>query len=273
MIPGQIADVRADHVTGSGKVNLFHATLKLDDANFFKPDYSINSKEIEKVLEQGKTKFSAYVNGLQTVGKEWSNDIRKEVIEIGELSKRAAPNLKPLKDYYASELQKIKDEILSDKSVKELGELLKNIFGAIAHSAGEIFSKVSELVETLVHSLQTAFASVIESVDKELIPQLKELAEKLTAIAADISKTIIEISAGYLATISQLIEKYQPEIKQLATVFGELGQDVGRFIQKAYEHVRIILVEQWKSIYNEIQALPIFDELRAHYDEVSSPFS
>lgn len=269
MIPGQVADIRSDRVTGSGKVNLFHATLKLDDANFCKPDYSINSKEIEKVLDQGKTKFSDYVNGLQNVGKEWSNDIRKEVTQIGELSKRAAPNLTPLKEYYTSELQKIKNEILSDKSVKELGEVLKTLFGAIANSFGEIFSKISELVEAVSHSFQSVFANVIETIDKELIPQLKEVAEKLTEVAAELSKTIIEIAAGYLATISQLIEKYQPEIKQLAAVIGELGQDVARFLQKAYEHVSVILVEQWKNIYNEIQALPVFDELKAQYDEVS----
>ncbi|KAJ8916580.1 hypothetical protein NQ315_000224 [Exocentrus adspersus] len=268
LIPGQIADVRADHVTGGGKVNLFHATLKLDHANFLKPDYSINSKEIESVLDQGKNKFSDYVNGLQNIGKGWSNDIRKEVSQLGDLSKRAAPNLKPLRDYYTSELQKIKNEILADKSVKELGELLRKVFGAVAHSVGEIFAKVSELVESVVHSFQTAFAHVIESIDKELIPELKSVAEKLTQVAADIAKTIVEIAAGYLAMISKLIEKYQPEIKQLAAVFGELGQDVGRFIQKAYEHVTIILTEQWKNIYNEIQALPVFEEIKAQYEEL-----
>ncbi|KAJ8954487.1 hypothetical protein NQ314_007093 [Rhamnusium bicolor] len=270
LIPGQIADVRADHVIGSGKINLFHATLKLDDANFFKPDYSINSKEIEKVLDQSKQRFTEYVNGIQNLGKEWSNDIRKEVTQLGELSKRSVPNLKPLRDYYTSEIQKIKNEILADKSVKELGELFKKVFGAVAHSVGEIFSKLSELVENISHSFQVAFANVIETIDKELIPQLRDLAEKLTAVAADIAKTVVEIAAGYLATISQLIEKYQPEIKQLAATFGELGQDVARFLQKAYEHVRIILVEQWTRIYNEIKALPVFDEIRAQYEDVSN---
>ncbi|KAJ8950746.1 hypothetical protein NQ318_011239 [Aromia moschata] len=267
LIPGQIADVRADHVTGGGKVNLFQATLKLDDANFFKPDYSVNSKEVEKVLDQAKTRFANYINGLQNIGKEWSEDVRNEVSQLGELSKRATPNLQPLKDYYTSELQKIKNEILADKSLKEINELLKKVFGAIAQSVGELFSKASELIESVVHSIQVAFAGVVESIDKELIPQLKEVAAKLSEVAADLAKTMVEIAAGYLATISQVIEKYQPEIQQLAATFGELGQDVARFVQKAYQQVRVILIEQWKKIYNEIKALPIFDELKAQYEE------
>ncbi|KAJ8984123.1 hypothetical protein NQ317_017333 [Molorchus minor] len=267
LIPGQIADVRADHITGGGKVNLYQATLKLDDANFFKPDYSINSKEIEKVLNQAKQKFTEYINGLQNVGKTFSDDIRKEVSQLGDLGNRATPNLKPLRDYYTSELRKIKDEILADKSVKELGEILKKVFGAVASSVSEAFSKVSELVEKVAQSVQSAFAGVIESIDKELIPQLKELAERLTEVAADLAKAVIDIAAAYLATVSQLIEKYQPEIKQLAATFGELGQDVARFIQKAYEQIRVILVEQWKNIYNELKALPIFEEIKEQYEE------
>lgn len=267
LIPGQIADVRSDHITPSGKVNLYQASIKLDDANFLKPDYSVNSKEIEAVLEKTKNYVFKFVSGLQNVGKEFANDIRKEFVQIGEVTKAGAPNLQPLKEYYVSELQKIKEELLQDKSIKELVDAFKNVFGTIIQSVSEIFSKFSELVQSIVESVQRAFIGVFETIQNELLPQMKDLADKLIAVASDIVKSAVEIVAGYLAIISQLIEKYQPEIKQIASIFGELGQDVGRFIQKSYRQVSEIIAEVAKKIYDELKALPIFEELKAHYQE------
>ncbi|CAH1965494.1 unnamed protein product [Acanthoscelides obtectus] len=268
LIPGQIADVRADHSTGSGKTNLFHATLKLDDANFLKPDYNLNSKEIQKVLNILKEKIIAFVNGLQDIGEKSTNDIRKEVSQIADITKKAVPNLKPIKEYYATEIKEIKQEILEDPSVKELADAVRKVFGAIIHSLAEISAKVGELIEAVTKSLQTAFAGVIESIDKELLPELKRITGKVTKVAGEIARSAIDIIASCLATISQVIEKYQPEIKQIAATFGELGQDVGRFIQKSYEQIRAIVIDVSRKIYDEIQALPIFDELKAKYEEL-----
>nr|CAI5824604.1 unnamed protein product [Callosobruchus analis] len=268
LIPGQIADIRADHATGSGKTNLFHATVKLDDANFLKPDYNLNSKEIQKVLNILKEKIIAFINGIQSVGERSSNDIRKEVSQIADITKKAVPNFKPVKEYYMAEIQEIKKEILEDPSVKEFADAIRKVFGAIIHSLAEICAKVGELIEAVTKSLQTAFAGVIESIDKELLPELKRIAGKVTHVAGELARTAIDIIASCLATISQVIEKYQPEIKQIAATFGELGQDIGRFIQKSYEQIRGILTDVSRKIYDELQALPIFDELKAKYEEL-----
>lgn len=47
---GQIADFRAEILKGDAKNELIHATLKLDDANFMKPDFGINADNIQKMV-------------------------------------------------------------------------------------------------------------------------------------------------------------------------------------------------------------------------------
>lgn len=219
-------------------------------------------------MEQGKQKFSNYLTGLQTTGKEFENDIKREITQLGELSKQAQPNLLPLRNYYVTELGKVKNELLEDKTIKELAEIFRNLFGAIAESISELVLKFSELVESIVKSFQTAFQGVADSIQNDLVPQLKELADKLTGVAIEISKSVIEIVSGYLASLSQIIEKYQPEIKQIASLFSEIGQDIGRFIQKAYKQVTEIIADVVKKIAEELKALPIFDELKAQYEEL-----
>ncbi|XP_023030403.2 retinoid- and fatty-acid binding glycoprotein apolipophorin [Leptinotarsa decemlineata] len=266
-IPGQIADIRADHVTASGKVNLYQANVKLAEAEFLKPDYSINSKEIEKTLEQSKQRYAHFLTGLQHVGEEFSNDIRKEIHQLQEISKRATPNFAPFKQHCVSELQKIKNEILQDKAIKDIAELFEKVFGTLARSAADLFVKFSELLEELGKTLQTTYDALAKIVERDLIPAVDELVKKLIAIVGDITGAGIEIVSGYIATVSEIMEKYQPEIKQLAAIFSELSHNVARFIQKSYDEVRKIFTEVTKKIYDELKALPVFEELQAQYED------
>lgn len=50
LVLGQIADFRAEIIKGSNKNDLIHASVKLDDANFMKPDFGINIENIQKLL-------------------------------------------------------------------------------------------------------------------------------------------------------------------------------------------------------------------------------
>ncbi|XP_028142993.1 apolipophorins isoform X2 [Diabrotica virgifera virgifera] len=266
-IPGQVADVRADYVTGGGTLNLFHATLKLDEANFLKPDYNVNAKGIEKVFTQGKEGVSRFVNGLEKIEDEIEKDIRKEASQLSELAKKAAPNLQAVRQYYSTELQRIKNEIVQDKSLQEFGELIKTIFFSVSELVETIFVRVFEVLEAVTHAVQSVVVAFVESFEKHIVPALKDLVEKLSGIAGEILNTLVEITSSYLATVSEIIEKYQPEIKQLTATFGELGQDVARFIQKSYEQVRRIFINLYRRLVEELRALPIFEELRAQWDD------
>ncbi|KAG5899642.1 hypothetical protein JTB14_036015 [Gonioctena quinquepunctata] len=267
LIPGQIADVRADYVTGSGKVNLLKASISLAEADFLKPDYNVNAKEIEKVLQKCRDESAKQVQRLQTIGDQWSNDISKEVNQFGEISEKATPNLQPLKQYYVNELQKIKKEILQDKAIKDLGELFEKVFGTLARSVAELLLKFSEFVAKLVQSLQSIFTGLINSLGKNVIPEVKDLINKLTGVITDLVDVSIEIVSGYIATISEIMEKYQPEIKQLAAIFSELGQNIARFIQKSYDEVRKIFTGLTEKLYQELKALPVFEEMQVQYEE------
>ncbi|CAH0549657.1 unnamed protein product [Brassicogethes aeneus] len=268
LIPGQIADVRSDLITPGGKVNLFHASLKLDDANFLKPDYGVDSKKIHEVLTNVRGDVSKYVSGMKELQNKWVNTGKKVSNELSEIAKKAVPNMGPVKEYYASELKKLREEVMSDKTIKDLSEFFRSIFGTLTKVMTETFGKFSELVEQISKSIQASFSKVLESIEKELIPQLQKTGQKLLEVVGDILNNFVDVVLGVLVKINEIIEQYQPEIKQLATALSGITQDLGKFVLKAYQNAKTMIVEQWKKIYSEIKALPVFEELKNQYEEL-----
>lgn len=268
LIPTQIADIRSDHITAAGKVNLFHATVHLEEANFLKPDFNVNSKEIEAVIEKAEKQFTNYIIGLKEKGKEWADINTRELAQLGQIIK-ALPNPIPIKEYYTSELNKIKDEFLEDNSIKEILRILNNTFGVVIQSTVEILNILTDLVNSVTHSLQELYFGVVEAIEKELVPPIKELADRVTGIISEITKSALEILSAYMAILSQLFEKYQPQFREIAAIFGEIGQDIARFIQNAYLQSAEILAELVEKVYNELKAIPLYEELKAQYNEVS----
>lgn len=267
-IPGQIADIRTDHITESGKVNLFQATVKLDEANFLKPDYNVNSKEIEGTLDKFNTEFTKFVEGVRKKGTDWAEIEAKERANLNEITK-GLPNSKPIREYYSSEWTKVKEEFLEDKSLREVLDVLNKSFGVVLNSVIEIIEIFRETTSSILKTIQVTLTSILDTIHTHLIPPIKDIAEKLATIAAEISKSILEIFSGLLATMGKLIEKYQPQFKEIAAMFGELGQDIARFIQNAYSQTFEILARVFDKIYNELKAFPLFEGLKAQYDEVS----
>ncbi|XP_060534250.1 apolipophorins [Cylas formicarius] len=265
LIPSQIADVRSDYLDGNTKTNLFHATVKLDDADFLKSDFNVESKEIEKVLARLKEIASTYAKEAESVVKQLGQSAAKELEQLKALTKKATPNLQPLKNFYVKELQEVKDEILNDKSIKELGEAVTKVLGTAISAASEIIEQISALVEKIAQTVQNAFVGVVDSIEKELLPQLEQIASRVAAAAKDILDLQLDIVLSVFTKLAQVIEQYKPELKELAATFGELGRDVGRFLQASLENLLETAKGLYRRIASEINASPVFDELKAQY--------
>uniref|UniRef100_A0AAR5QJT3 Vitellogenin domain-containing protein n=1 Tax=Dendroctonus ponderosae TaxID=77166 RepID=A0AAR5QJT3_DENPD len=267
LIPGQVADIRGEVQDAGSKVTLFYATVKLDEVNFLKSEHKVDSKAIKANLEIVKEKLTTYLKGLEATSKEWVEGARKEVKSVGEIAKTAIPNLKPLQQYYANELQEVKQEILNDKSIKELGEVLRKILGSLITAATELFDKLSKIAEESTAILQNSFNSVIAAIENELIPEVKELGSKLLSAAKDILGTVLEMALGVAAKASQIIEKYEPELQELASSFGELFQDFGRLIYRIYENSFENITSIVKRLVSEVKSSRYLEELKIQYEK------
>ncbi|KAL1502570.1 hypothetical protein ABEB36_007695 [Hypothenemus hampei] len=267
LISGQVADIRADQQTGSNKVNLFYATVKLDEANFLKTEHKVDSKATKALLQNVRERATEHFAGYEKLLRSINDDTRKELRVLEENVKKAVPNLQPLKEYYTKELQKIKEEILNDKSVKELSEAIRKVFGSLIEATSQLFERLSQIAEEVTVTLQNAFSSVIESLDKELIPHVTELGSKILTGTKQIVEQLLDIGLNVVGKALELLEKYQPELQEIAIAFGELFRDFAKLAYRLYDSSSESIRAFFKKIAADIKNSPQFEELKAQYQQ------
>ncbi|XP_066261681.1 apolipophorins isoform X2 [Euwallacea similis] len=232
-IPGQVADIRADRQNGGSKINLFYATVKLDEANFLKSEHKVDSKAIQDLLKNLKDRSIVFLNGLEGVGKEWAEEIKTRARGIGEA----------------------------------LGEAIRQVLRSAIKAFSTIFEKLSQHIEEATVVLQKNFQGVIDVIEKKLIPQLKELSSKILKEVKESLEIVLDIALGILAKASEILEKYQPELQELATTFGELFQDVGKLVYKVYENSYENIKGVVTKVINEVKASPYLERVKSEYDQ------
>ncbi|KAK5638057.1 hypothetical protein RI129_012352 [Pyrocoelia pectoralis] len=224
-VPHQIAEVNMDFLQGGTKIGLASAYIKLDEKNFFKSDAKIHSENIKKhMLTPIRNDFSHFVKEIQSVTEAASKECSIEVGTVAEVLKNNAPNLQPLHDYYHAEFRKLHDEVVSDKTLKEIEDFLVSLFGAFTNSAQEVFGHMSEIVDNVVNTVQQQIAKTIEIMNKDLIPKLTEMVQTLTKVIANIFDQLFDLVFTYVAKIALIIEEHQEEINRFMATSSAVVQ-------------------------------------------------
>jgi hypothetical protein len=268
-IPGQIADFRADIANN----DLVKASIQLDEANFLKPDYALNFDNMQKlVFEPTKKELDGALKEGKTALEDLAKSGQSMLKHVGEAAKKAAPNMNGVKDYYGGEWQKLVKEIEADPNIQKASEYLQKIFGALAKIVNEVVHKAVELIEQVCNMLKSIIEKFANTWDKEIMPQIRKVAENLYDAVHKILNSISDIVFALISKISAFLDAHQAEFKQLATSISSISQDLGRFITKNYERIRALITENMKKLYEEIKALPIYEELKTRYEMVLKDF-
>lgn len=261
LISGQIADIRAEYSNNGPSKELGHASVKLDDANFLKFDYDVNSKEVERLAVVIK-KEGEEINGrFIDISNEVFKNIKTELKSLEDIARGANPNFAPLRQNYINELNKIENEILEDKTIKEVSEFLYNIFGAISNAVSKTIEAFSVLIENIANILPDFYGRTGEIINKEILPELQKLSTKLLRAVSSIADSISEVIIAVAVKAAEIAEKYKPELQQLAALFGELTQDIFKAGITAFEAIKNVLIDQWNQIYETIRSYPAVQQL------------
>ncbi|XP_025837556.1 apolipophorins isoform X3 [Agrilus planipennis] len=270
-IPSQISDFRLEVIKNGQRKDLLHASVKLDEANFLKSDYGVSAENIKQlVLVPIKNDIETFLKESKATLDSATKEFSDQVNHINSIAKKSLPNFKPFLEYHKKELEKLREEFVSDKTLKELEEFFKSTFGAVVKTFNEILAQVSDVTEKVVANLQTQFAQITESINKDLLPKVRDIAKNILDASYTILEQFTNLFFTYLAKISQIIDAHQDELKHIATYISSISQDVVRFLAKVFEQTRDVVVKESQQIYNEIKNLPIAEELKNRYNEITS---
>ncbi|XP_071631577.1 apolipophorins [Temnothorax longispinosus] len=265
VVLGQLAEIHADAFRDGVKKDLFHALIHLDEEKFLKPDFGYNKDNIVYALEHSRVRES--LKQLKDVSNDIVNEAEKELTDLVEHLKKAQPNLKPLLDYYETELNKLKNELNADQTIKDIQATLNKYFGAIITAITDTIKQVNAQLNELRKEYAEVLAK-LEDVWKKVYPQLKESYNKIANAYIDVVDSIANVSMAYLKALLTLINEHQKELKELATVAAELIQDVAKIVFKAATQIRKDVEEFVLMLRNQMQALPIFDIAKEQFQDI-----
>ncbi|KAF5283201.1 hypothetical protein FQA39_LY17393 [Lamprigera yunnana] len=268
-VPNQIAEVRTEYLRGESKINLMRYHVKLDERNFLKSDSGLESEHIKNYLIVPiKTHFPNFVKEVQKISQSVGKDCSLEVENVSEILKNHSPNLKPLKEYYSNELEKLHSEILSDKTLKEVEEFLKAMIVAFASSTQDAFNRTNEIIENVATIMQEQFTKIVEILNKELVPKFTEIIQIVVQFGTSILEQIVDLAITYVAKIALFLEDHRDEIKRFADTCAAIAQDLGRALYKIGKHAQIVISKEWSDFAEGVSKLPITEELKIRYQQL-----
>ncbi|XP_076681659.1 retinoid- and fatty-acid binding glycoprotein apolipophorin isoform X2 [Andrena cerasifolii] len=269
VVLGQLAEVHADAFKDGAKKNLFHILVHLDEKQFLKPDFGYNKENVAQVLDDAKNRHVEVVKKMKDVQEYVMQQVQAEFGDLVEHLKKAQPNLKPLLEYYKTELNKMKDEVSADETIKEIQATLNKYFGAIVAVVTKTMKDVAEGVEKLQKHLNEILSNLKDSV-KEVYPQLKASYDKLFHECMNILDAAAKLANTYLKAVLDLINRHQKELQDLISVVSGITQDFAKIIAKSLEKIKRDLEEFGALLANQLKALPIYEMVKERLEELKN---
>nr|XP_034187967.1 apolipophorins [Osmia lignaria] len=267
VVLGQLAEIHADLFKNGGKKDLFHVLIHLDEKQFLKPDFGYNKDNVAELLELYKNRNIELAKRKKELLDYVVEEVKAEGTDLLDHLKKAQPNIKPLMDYYQGELNKMKDEVYADETVKEIQATLDKYFGALVAIVADTMKQIAQGLEKLQQQLNGIITNVREAI-KATYPQLKASYDKIFHEFMEILDAVAKLANTYLKAILNLINEHQKEIQDVMSVVSGMTQDFAKIVTKGLEQIKQNLEEFGAMLINQLKALPIYEMAKEKYQEL-----
>ncbi|XP_029170500.1 apolipophorins [Nylanderia fulva] len=267
VVLGQLAEIHADAYKEGVKKHLFHVLVQLDEEKFLKPDFGYNKDNVVYTIDHYRSRAILHLKQLKDASIEIIKELEQEVKNLLEHLKKAQPNIKPLLDYYETELNKLKNELHADQTIKDIQATLNKHLGAIITAVTDTLKQVTARLNELQKEYNEILSKLQEAWNK-VYPQLRESYEKVVKAYISILDTLANVVIAYLKAVLTLINEHQKELKELAIVASEIAQDIAKIIFKTVGQIRNDVDEFADLLLNQLKALPIYETVKAYYTQL-----
>ncbi|KAJ8687230.1 hypothetical protein QAD02_023024 [Eretmocerus hayati] len=266
VVMGQLAEIHADALKDGAKQELFHLLIHLDDSKFLKPDFAINRKNIHEVVDDSRVLLQALIKELGGNVGGAIYDVYGKNKEYYERWEKIQPTFQPLVDYYRTELNKLKEELHADQTIKEIQDILNKSFGGLITAIIEIAKKSVEHLEEIRKELADLVAKLKEAIDKTH-PKLQESAKRVSEAIVAIVDSAGKLANAYVDAVIKIVNEHQKEIEDILSVVTELVQDIAKIIFKGATQIEKEFSDFSKLLVQQTKALPIYEKAKKAYQD------
>ncbi|XP_076643954.1 retinoid- and fatty-acid binding glycoprotein apolipophorin [Halictus rubicundus] len=269
VVLGQLAEIHADSYKDGAKKKLFGILVHLDEKQFLKPDITYDKANVVEAFEEAKNNRLELLKKAKQTQEDVVKAFKLEIEDFWKHLDKAQPSLKPLVDYYQNELNKLKQEINADETVKEIQATFNKYFGGIVAAIAEILKDVAEIAQ----KLQKQFTEVLSSLKEagnSIYPKLKESYERIFKKYLEIVDAIASLVNTQLNLLLDLINSHKKELHDLLSLVSSMAQDFSKALSKILEQIKHD-VEQFSSqLASQVKALPVYETVKEKLKELQN---
>lgn len=100
----------------------------------------------------------------------------------------------------------------------------RKVFGTIITTLSEIYTKLNETADQLIAMSSEHFAKITDIIAKDILPNIKEILNKVLGIYMTIMKDIYDLAMIYIVKLTDILKAHQDDLKHIATVLSEAFQ-------------------------------------------------
>ncbi|KAK9753142.1 Vitellinogen, open beta-sheet [Popillia japonica] len=262
LILGSIADFRVDLHKENKKIDLVHGSIKLDESDFGKSEYAVNTNDIQQHIISPMNDLSQNVAAASTDHfNSVVSEAKKELQAMSEAAQTNRPNFTPIMSYYEAEAKALREELITDQSLKQLTESLGNIVSAVITVTVDLVRTLADTTEKFIVAIHQQSINLVDLLANDIIPKVRELVVAIGKSAISVFESVNELMVGLLQQVTNFFDAHQNEVKQIATALSQLSKDIISFIQKINEELVLMARREISRITYELQSLPLVDEV------------
>ncbi|XP_024936320.1 apolipophorins isoform X2 [Cephus cinctus] len=203
---------------------------------------------------------------LQAALKSIAQEVVTELKDLWEHLKKAQPNLTSLLQHYENELVKLRNELQTDQTVKEIQATLNKSFGGIIAVFVDAANYLASRLEELRNQLNVVTLKLKNAIES-IYPQLQESYEKIIKVLIPLYNEFMKTVSIYINAVTKFIAENQKELKEVFAVGVELIQDINKVIGTTIGQIEKDLREFILVLIQQIKTLPISDFIREKYQQ------
>lgn len=179
------------------------------------------------------------------------------------------PDFSKFNAEYKAELEQFSEDLLADKSIKELVELLKKVYESLNKTIGELLRTLIENFNQMSKTINEFFKQLYDAFNERILPVLKDSYTHIVDTLSHLFDELLNSVVNLFGRVIDSLKKFEEDFKKIGKSVNEWAQKVGQIFNEQWAVIRRELEDMYKLIADYIKSLPGIDAIKEKYQEVS----
>ncbi|XP_031633758.1 apolipophorins-like [Contarinia nasturtii] len=247
---------------------LLNFNVALDQANLLSTNYDVNDKEFKEFLKSARTKLAEDAKQARNEFESRINQAKNLLTTQVNSVKENLPDFSKLNADYKEEFENFSDDLLADKSIKELVDLFKHTYEAINKPVSELLRASIENFKQVSKTINEFFKQLYEGFNERILPSLKESYNHIEQTLSSVFDELFSSLAHLFERLVESLKKFEYDFKKIGKSASEWSKGAGKVLGEQWSIIQRELEDIYKLIFDHLKSLPGLEVIKEKYNEL-----